>query len=66
MSKKIRIGIILVCIVICVLLVKELLNQKISSVDDFQKYMKQFGVAGPLVLGAFQAFQVLLLWTQPD
>lgn len=58
MSKKIRIGIIVICIVVCVLLIKELLNQKIASVDDFQNYMQQFGIAGPLVLGIFQAFQV--------
>ena len=41
-------------------IVKKIVGQNITSVDDFQKYISSFGVAGPLVLTLFQAFQVIV------
>ena len=58
MSKKVRIGITCVCVLALLYLVKVLLDQKISTVQDFQNYMKGFGIAAPLVLLFFQALQV--------
>ena len=60
MNKKIKIWIIVGVIIALLLLTKQFFNQKITSVEDLQDYMKGFGVAAPLVLTAFQAFQVVV------
>lgn len=51
---------ILGVIVISVILTKQLLGQRFTSVEDLQNYMKGFGIAAPLILTAFQAFQVVV------
>ncbi len=60
LGKKIKIWTLVILIVAVVLLVKELAGQKLSSVEDFQKYIAGFGPAGPLILTVFQAFQVVV------
>lgn len=59
MSKKIRIW-VMVCVVACVLFfTKQFFANKFDSVESLQSYMKGFGIAAPLILMAFQAFQVV-------
>lgn len=60
MTKKIRIGIIVVFIIVLFLLVRQFFNQKFTSVEDLQNYIKGFGIAAPLILTLFQAFQVVV------
>lgn len=60
MSKKIKIGTIVVFTVIILFFVKQLFQQKIDSVEALQNYMKKFGIAAPIILTAFQALQVVI------
>lgn len=60
MSKKIKILIIAGVVIIALILAKQFFNQKFDSVESLQNYMKSFGIAAPLVLTAFQAFQVVV------
>ena len=60
MSKKIRIIVIVCFLAILVFLMKDLFSQKFTSVEDLQNYIKGFGIAAPLVLTLFQAFQVVV------
>lgn len=58
--KRIKICTIAGFVVVCVILLRQLWGQKFSSVEDLQNYMKGFGIAAPLVLTFFQAFQVVV------
>lgn len=60
MNKKIRIIVILCFLAVLVFLMKDLFSQKFTSVEDLQNYIKGFGIAAPLVLTLFQAFQVVV------
>ncbi len=60
MIKKIQAGAIIVFVIAAFLLAKQFFNQKFTSVEDLQIYMKGFGVAAPLILTLFQAFQVVI------
>lgn len=60
MDKKIKVGIIAAVIVLLLILAKQFFNQKFTSVEDLQNYMRRFGIAAPLILTAFQAFQVVV------
>lgn len=60
MSKKIKIIVIAVVVVFTLILVKQFFNHKFDSVESVQNYMKSFGIAAPLVLTLFQAFQVVV------
>ena len=60
MGKRMKAWFILGVIVISVILTKQLLGQRFTSVEDLQNYMKGFGIAAPLILTAFQAFQVVV------
>lgn len=60
-SRKIKIGAMAIVIVVFLILAKQFFNHKFTSVEDLQNYMKQFGIAAPLILTAFQAFQVVVL-----
>ena len=60
MNKKIRIIVIVCFLAILVFLMKDLFSQKFTSVEDLQNYIKGFGIAAPLVLTLFQAFQVVV------
>lgn len=60
MNRKIKTWFILLAIITSIILVRELLNQKFTSVEGLQNYMKGFGIAAPLFLTLFQAFQVVV------
>lgn len=60
MIKKIQAGVIIVFVIAVFLLAKQFFNQRFTSVEDLQNYMKGFGVAAPLILTLFQAFQVVI------
>lgn len=60
MQKKIRIMVIAGFIIILLLFARQFFQHKFSSVEDLQNYMKGFGMAAPLVLTLFQAFQVVV------
>lgn len=60
MSRKIKIWTVVVFVIIILFFVKQLFNQKIDSVEALQSYMKEFGVAAPLILTVFQALQVVV------
>lgn len=60
MNKKIKIGVALFFCVLFVFLAKQFFAQKFDSVESLQVYMESFGVAGPVLLGLFQAFQVVV------
>ena len=59
-GKRIKVLSIMMLILFTAFIVKKIVGQNITSVDDFQKYISSFGVAGPLVLTLFQAFQVIV------
>ena len=54
MSKKVKVFVIVGAVVLAALLIRMFFNQRISSVEDLQNYMKTFGVFGPLVLTLIQ------------
>ncbi len=58
--KKLKICAILVLIVMLLVFVKFMLSARVDSVDEYQEWMKSFGIAGPLFLTVFQAVQVVL------
>ncbi len=60
MNKKIRIWIMVGVVVVLLLLLKQFFQQKFTSVEDLQTYMKGFGIAAPVILTVFQAFQVVV------
>ncbi len=60
MSKKIRVGVIIGFVMILLLMVRQFFNQRFTSVADVQTYMAGFGIAAPLILTLFQAFQVVV------
>ena len=60
MNKKLRILVIAGFVILLVLLARFLLSQKFDSVESLQAYMERFGIAAPLFLTAFQAFQVVV------
>lgn len=57
--KKIKIAIIAGFIIFLLILMKQVLAGKFNSVESFRDYVEGFGIAGPLVLTAFQALQVV-------
>ncbi len=60
LNKKLRILVIAGFVLILLLLARLLLSQKFDSVESLREYMERFGVAAPLFLTAFQAFQVVV------
>ncbi len=56
----IRVVVIVGFLLLVVGLVKMITGQRISSVEDLQAYLRRFGMAGPIVLTLFQAFQVVV------
>lgn len=60
LNKKIRLLVIAGFVIILVLFARLLLSQKFDSVESFRGYMERCGVAAPLFLTAFQAFQVVV------
>lgn len=60
MSKKIKIWIMIIFFAIILFIAKDFFDQKFDSVESLQAYMKEFGIAAPLVLTLFQAIQVVV------
>ena len=59
-GKRIKVLSIMMLIIFTAFIIKKIVGQNITSVDDFQKYISSFDVVGPLVLTLFQAFQVIV------
>lgn len=59
-GRKIKTWTILFFIIALALLVKQIFNEQVSSVEDFKVFMESFGWSGPLVLTLIQAFQVVV------
>ncbi|MBR3418701.1 MAG: TVP38/TMEM64 family protein [Oscillospiraceae bacterium] len=47
-------------ILFLMIVLKIILDRRFTSVEDFQQYIEGFGVAGPIILTAFQAAQVII------
>lgn len=60
MNKKLKLSALIILILIIVIGLKLFLGKEFSSVEDFQNYLESFGIAGPLFLTLFQAFQVVV------
>lgn len=60
MNKKVRLLIIAGFVILVIVLARFLLSHKFDSAEALQEYMERFGVAAPLFLTAFQAFQVVV------
>lgn len=60
MVKNIKIWVMAGVTVLTLILLKQFFDQKFTCVADVQSYMKGFGVAAPIVLTAFQTFQVVV------
>ena len=60
MVKKIKILVIAGVVILALIFIKDIFNQKFDSVESLQEYMKGYGLAAPLVLTVFQAFQVVV------
>lgn len=60
MNKKFRIWVMVAFVAIILILLKNFFDQKFDSVESLQNYMKGFGIAAPLILTGFQAFQVVV------
>lgn len=60
MDKRIKIWVLAVFAVMLLILAKQFFNQKFDSVESLRNYMIGFGIAAPLILTVFQAFQVVV------
>lgn len=60
MNKKVKVLGIAGFIILLLFLARLFLNHRFDSVESLQEYMAGFGVAGPIFLTAFQAFQVVV------
>ena len=60
MVKKIKILVFAGVVILALIFIKDIFNQKFDSVESLQEYMKGYGLAAPLVLTVFQAFQVVV------
>ena len=60
MNKKIRVLALAVMILLAMLLIRQVMPHKFSSVEDVQACMDSFGIMAPVVLTLFQAFQVVV------
>ncbi len=58
--RRIKIFTVVCFAIVCVIVLKQLWGEKFSSVEDLQDYIKGFGMAAPLILVFFQAFQVVV------
>lgn len=59
-DKRIKIWVLAGFAVMLLILAKQFFNQKFDSVESLRNYMIGFGIAAPLILTAFQAFQVVV------
>ena len=59
-GKRIKVWAVIILFILLAVAIKKLAGQNISSVADFKEYLSNFGIVGPVVLTAFQAFQVVV------
>jgi len=59
-DKRIKAFILLALIIGMMILVKHLMGQHFSSVEDLRQYMRGLGILAPVFLAVFQAFQVVV------
>ena len=60
MVKKIKVLAFIGILVMTVIFAKQVVAANVSSVEDFQKLMRSYGIFGPLVLIVVQALQVVI------
>lgn len=60
MYKKIKVATIAGFIILVLIGLKLVFQERFQSVEDLQKYMERFGIFAPLFLTFFQAFQVVV------
>ena len=60
MDKRIKIWVLAGFIIILLILSEQFFNQKFDSVESLQNYIKDFGIAAPIILTVFHAFQVVV------
>ncbi len=60
LGKRIKILSIVLVIIFFLIFIKKFVDHHITSIEGFQEYISSFGIAGPLVLTLFQAFQVVV------
>lgn len=60
MVKKIKIIIFILFAILALILIKQLFVSNISTVEDFQLFMKKYGICGPIILTMIQAIQVVV------
>ena len=60
LAKRIKVCTAVVLVVLAALFATLILRERISSVEDFQTYIDQFGALAPVVLTLFQTFQVVV------
>ena len=60
MEKKIKMLTAAGFLILVVIFIRLLIKEKFDSVEALQEYMKGYGIAAPLFLTAFQAFQVVV------
>lgn len=60
MAKRIKVISIAVILILSMLFLKKIFTSNITSIEDFQRMMKGYGSAGPILLTLIQAFQVVV------
>lgn len=60
MGKRIKIWTLVACTAVILFFVNQFFKQEFDSVESLQNYMKGFGIAAPIALTSFQAFQVVV------
>lgn len=60
MAKRIKVISIAVILILGMLFLKKIFTSNITSIEDFQRMMKGYGSAGPILLTLIQAFQVVV------
>ncbi len=59
-GKKINIICIALMVVLIAVFLRLVLKSSIGSVQDYQEFVKSFGLAGPVILTVFQSLQVVI------
>lgn len=58
--KRIKNVSVIIMFIIVALIIRTVLTKDITSIDDFQSLVNSYGIAGPVFLTLFQAFQVVI------
>ena len=60
MTKRIKAIFLIAFAMVCLLLIKGIFHNEISSIEDFRMFINSFGIMGPVILVLIQAFQVVV------